>query len=73
MASTNFLGLNGQQCLKKVIFMMIYKVFQHHKHQFKLPFQFTAKQLIRQLLKTDPTERMTITEFMNHSWINVSL
>ncbi|KAI7797572.1 mitogen-activated protein kinase-activated protein kinase 2b, partial [Triplophysa rosa] len=32
-----------------------------------------AKQLIRQLLKTDPTERMTTTEFMNHSWINKSL
>ncbi|XP_056102485.1 MAP kinase-activated protein kinase 2b isoform X2 [Rhinichthys klamathensis goyatoka] len=32
-----------------------------------------AKQLICQLLKTDPTERMTITEFMNHSWINKSM
>lgn len=31
-----------------------------------------AKQLIRTLLKTEPTERMTITEFMNHPWINVS-
>ncbi|KAG2467922.1 MAP kinase-activated protein kinase 2 [Polypterus senegalus] len=31
-----------------------------------------AKQLIRQLLKTEPTQRMTITEFMNHPWINVS-
>ncbi|XP_062826151.1 MAP kinase-activated protein kinase 3 isoform X2 [Anolis carolinensis] len=29
-----------------------------------------AKQLIRQLLKTDPTERMTISQFMNHPWIN---
>ncbi|XP_078727665.1 MAP kinase-activated protein kinase 2-like isoform X1 [Lampetra fluviatilis] len=29
-----------------------------------------AKQLIRQLLKTDPTQRMTIAEFMNHPWIN---
>ncbi|XP_041747733.1 MAP kinase-activated protein kinase 2 isoform X2 [Coregonus clupeaformis] len=29
-----------------------------------------AKQLIRTLLKTDPTQRMTITEFMNHPWIN---
>ncbi|XP_071815757.1 MAP kinase-activated protein kinase 2-like [Apostichopus japonicus] len=28
-----------------------------------------AKQLIRQLLRTDPTERLTITEFMNHSWV----
>ncbi|XP_007247807.2 MAP kinase-activated protein kinase 2 isoform X2 [Astyanax mexicanus] len=29
-----------------------------------------AKQLIRTLLKTEPTQRMTITEFMNHPWIN---
>lgn len=28
-----------------------------------------AKQLIRKLLKTDPTERLTITEFMNHPWV----
>ncbi|XP_007888632.2 MAP kinase-activated protein kinase 2 [Callorhinchus milii] len=32
-----------------------------------------AKDLIRQVLKTDPTERMTITEFMNHPWINQSM
>lgn len=32
-----------------------------------------AKEMIRQLLKTDPTERMTITEFMNHRWINQSI
>ncbi|XP_032822595.2 MAP kinase-activated protein kinase 2-like [Petromyzon marinus] len=32
-----------------------------------------AKQLIRHLLKTDPTARMTITEFMNHPWINQSM
>ncbi|XP_014385214.1 PREDICTED: MAP kinase-activated protein kinase 3 [Myotis brandtii] len=31
-----------------------------------------AKQLIRLLLKTDPTERLTITQFMNHPWINQS-
>ena len=30
-----------------------------------------VKQLIRNLLKTDPTQRMTITEFMNHPWIMV--
>ncbi|XP_035243871.1 MAP kinase-activated protein kinase 2 isoform X2 [Anguilla anguilla] len=29
-----------------------------------------ARQLIRTLLKTEPTQRMTITEFMNHPWIN---
>lgn len=28
--------------------------------------------LIRNLLKTEPTQRMTITEFMNHPWIMVS-
>lgn len=33
---------------------------------------FSAKQLIRTLLKTEPTQRMTITEFMNNPWINVS-
>lgn len=33
---------------------------------------FAAKELIRTLLKTEPTQRMTITEFMNHPWINVS-
>ncbi|KAL4655270.1 MAP kinase-activated protein kinase 3-like [Arapaima gigas] len=32
-----------------------------------------AKQLIHQLLKTDPNERMTITQFMNHPWINQSM
>ncbi|XP_063148016.1 MAP kinase-activated protein kinase 3 isoform X1 [Candoia aspera] len=32
-----------------------------------------VKQLIRQLLKTDPTERMTISQFMNHPWINQSM
>lgn len=32
-----------------------------------------AKQLIRALLKTEPTQRMTITEFMNHPWINQSM
>ncbi|XP_030641118.1 MAP kinase-activated protein kinase 2-like [Chanos chanos] len=32
-----------------------------------------AKQLIRCLLNTDPTERMTISEFMNHPWINQSM
>ncbi|KAL7837142.1 hypothetical protein SRHO_G00268530 [Serrasalmus rhombeus] len=32
-----------------------------------------AKQLINQLLKTDPNERMTITQFMNHPWINRSM
>ncbi|XP_074054149.1 MAP kinase-activated protein kinase 3 [Macrotis lagotis] len=32
-----------------------------------------AKQLIRLLLKTDPTERMTIAQFMNHPWINQSM
>lgn len=32
----------------------------------------SAKELIQQLLKTDPNERMTITKFMNHPWINVS-
>lgn len=33
----------------------------------------SAKQLIHQLLKTDPNDRMTITQFMNHPWINVSV
>ncbi|XP_023655547.1 MAP kinase-activated protein kinase 3 [Paramormyrops kingsleyae] len=32
-----------------------------------------AKNIIIQLLKTDPSERMTITQFMNHSWINQSM
>ncbi|XP_059185405.1 MAP kinase-activated protein kinase 2 [Centropristis striata] len=32
-----------------------------------------AQQLIRTLLKTEPTKRMTITEFMNHPWINKSM
>lgn len=36
------------------------------------PVWSLAKQLIRLLLKTDPTERLTITQFMNHPWINVS-
>uniref|UniRef100_A0A669EWX2 non-specific serine/threonine protein kinase n=1 Tax=Oreochromis niloticus TaxID=8128 RepID=A0A669EWX2_ORENI len=32
-----------------------------------------AKQLIMTLLKTEPTQRLTITEFMNHPWINQSM
>uniref|UniRef100_A0A8C6U1U4 non-specific serine/threonine protein kinase n=1 Tax=Neogobius melanostomus TaxID=47308 RepID=A0A8C6U1U4_9GOBI len=32
-----------------------------------------AKQLIVQLLKTDPNERMTIEQFMNHPWISQSM
>ncbi|XP_056128845.1 MAP kinase-activated protein kinase 2 [Lampris incognitus] len=32
-----------------------------------------AKRLIQTLLKTEPTQRMTITEFMNHPWINQSM
>uniref|UniRef100_A0A669BGV0 non-specific serine/threonine protein kinase n=1 Tax=Oreochromis niloticus TaxID=8128 RepID=A0A669BGV0_ORENI len=32
-----------------------------------------AKQLIIQLLKTDPSERMTIGQFMNHPWISQSM
>ncbi|KAM4587485.1 MAP kinase-activated protein kinase 2-like isoform 1-T1 [Odontesthes bonariensis] len=32
-----------------------------------------AKQLIIQLLKTDPSERMTIGQFMNHPWISKSM
>ncbi|XP_039627231.1 MAP kinase-activated protein kinase 3 isoform X2 [Polypterus senegalus] len=32
-----------------------------------------AKQQIHHLLKTDPTERMTISQFMNHPWINRSM
>ncbi|KAM9325804.1 MAP kinase-activated protein kinase 3 [Gastrophryne carolinensis] len=32
-----------------------------------------AKQMIQALLRTDPTERMTITQFMNHPWINQSM
>ncbi|XP_053173953.1 MAP kinase-activated protein kinase 2-like [Scomber japonicus] len=32
-----------------------------------------AKQLICHLLKTEPTQRMSITEFINHPWINQSV
>ncbi|XP_051532134.1 MAP kinase-activated protein kinase 3 [Myxocyprinus asiaticus] len=32
-----------------------------------------AKQLIHQLLKTDPSERMTIEQFMKQPWINQSM
>uniref|UniRef100_A0A3Q3FP44 non-specific serine/threonine protein kinase n=1 Tax=Labrus bergylta TaxID=56723 RepID=A0A3Q3FP44_9LABR len=32
-----------------------------------------AKDLIHQLLKTDPNERMSITQFMNNPWINQSM
>ncbi len=35
-------------------------------------FLVSAKQLICHLLKTEPTQRMSITEFINHPWINVS-
>ena len=31
-----------------------------------------AKDLINQLLKTEPADRLTITEFMNHNWVKVS-
>lgn len=39
---------------------------------FLFLFDIIAKQLIVQLLKTDPSERMTIAQFMNHPWISVS-
>lgn len=39
---------------------------------FFLNKYLVAKQLIVQLLKTDPSERMTIAQFMNHPWISVS-
>ncbi|XP_075948376.1 MAP kinase-activated protein kinase 2-like [Anarhichas minor] len=32
-----------------------------------------AKQLICHLLKTEPTQRMNITDFINHPWINQSV
>ncbi|XP_077458504.1 MAP kinase-activated protein kinase 3 [Stigmatopora argus] len=32
-----------------------------------------GKGLIHQLLKTDPNERMTISQFMNHPWISQSM
>lgn len=32
-----------------------------------------AKDLIQGLLKTDPSERLTITQVMNHPWIKVDL
>uniref|UniRef100_A0AAY4CWQ0 non-specific serine/threonine protein kinase n=2 Tax=Denticeps clupeoides TaxID=299321 RepID=A0AAY4CWQ0_9TELE len=32
-----------------------------------------AKHLIKHLLKTEPNQRMAITEFMNHPWINQSM
>ncbi|XP_075430309.1 MAP kinase-activated protein kinase 3 [Ascaphus truei] len=32
-----------------------------------------AKQMIRLLLRTDPTDRMSIIQFMNHPWINQSM
>ncbi|XP_057702217.1 MAP kinase-activated protein kinase 3 [Corythoichthys intestinalis] len=32
-----------------------------------------GKSLIHQLLKTDPNERMTISQFMNHPWISQSM
>uniref|UniRef100_A0A3P8SV77 non-specific serine/threonine protein kinase n=1 Tax=Amphiprion percula TaxID=161767 RepID=A0A3P8SV77_AMPPE len=32
-----------------------------------------AKQLICHLLKTEPTQRMSISEFINHPWINQSV
>ena len=41
-------------------------------HSLTTALSSLAKQLIRLLLKTDPTERLTITQFMNHPWINVS-
>ncbi|KAG7251807.1 hypothetical protein CRUP_024549 [Coryphaenoides rupestris] len=35
--------------------------------------EVSQQDLIHQLLKTDPTERMTITQFMNQPWINQSM
>ena len=42
-------------------------------HSLTTALSSLAKQLIRLLLKTDPTERLTITQFMNHPWINQSM
>lgn len=54
---------------------MFPRLFGNAVLDYSMPcwFCFSAKQLIRHLLKTDPTERMTVSQFMNHPWINVSL
>lgn len=58
-----------EYCYLQVICLHISK----NDYRFEwLSLPILAKQLIRTLLKTEPTQRMTITEFMNHPWINVS-
>lgn len=75
MANMNFQILSGHMCQRKVIVL-----YRHvcSTSQTLLPtlsffLNSLAKQLIRQLLKTDPTERMAITEFMKQPWISVSI
>lgn len=59
---------------KSTINRTFYLQGKHHVKSCKLCIALClpAKDLIHQLLKTDPNERMTITQFMNHPWINVS-
>ena len=49
----------------------------HQKVNWLLPFSnnthiFVAKDLIKQLLKTDPAQRLKIGEVLQHPWIAVS-
>lgn len=59
---------------KSTINRTFYLQGKHHVKSCKhcIALCLPAKDLIHQLLKTDPNERMTITQFMNHPWINVS-
>ncbi|KAI3357617.1 hypothetical protein L3Q82_016021 [Scortum barcoo] len=44
----------------------------HSKVSTMMLMFVSAKQLICHLLKTEPTQRMSIIEFLNHPWINQS-
>ncbi|KAG9352896.1 hypothetical protein JZ751_017472 [Albula glossodonta] len=64
----------GRKCLLIVMECMDGgELFSRIQDRGDQAFTERAKQLIRTLLKTEPTQRMTITEFMNHPWINQSM
>lgn len=55
-----------------ILLVLLLRLWSCTEHP-NLSNPLAAKDLITQLLKTDPNERMTITQFMNHPWINVSM
>lgn len=65
-----FLHQNGIEFPRQVSAHHILVVIRDICYSFLLDYKaFSAKDLIRKLLRTDPSERFTIEQTMNHKWI----